>query len=224
MCLGQWKLAWTTHYKLTANINTYSVYLKSRKRMIPHKSQLLFQILRHVTSPSLTGTHVSTAPVIWPEPSVKMISVSRWIKRRCYVKTPASAVSNPPVPCQGIFTGIFINLLMSITAKVLQCGKSFTFMQIRRDVFCTSVLTCENIRPGNWEIKQALVRGIVYPPPPFSFPQNFLTHPLLKGGGATMMTWDHLIGPERGGGSINFVLVIFKKRTFCNELSYTSIA
>ena len=57
-----------------------------------------------------------------------------------------------PVLCPGIFTRrVFaVNLLASFTAKILQCGKSFLFEQIRWDVFLVfSTRVCVPILPAN---------------------------------------------------------------------------
>ena len=53
----------------------------------------------------------------------------------------------------GYFHEYFINLLASITAKILHSGKSFTFMQSGGDVFHTHIYTRENTRPWNWGVR-----------------------------------------------------------------------
>ena len=60
---------------------------------------------------------------------------------------------NPPVPCR-VFPRVFpVNLLACITAKILQCGKAFIFMQIRRDIFRNR---SNRVRtwPWNWGLLQ----------------------------------------------------------------------
>ena len=66
-----------------------------------------------------------------------------------------------PPPLQGSNTNpqfharVFpVHLLESITAKTLQCRKSFTFMQTRGDVYRTREYQRENTQPWNWGVRQ----------------------------------------------------------------------
>ena len=49
-----------------------------------------------------------------------------------------------------------MNILASITAKILQCGKSFKLMQIRGNIFPTREYHRENSPAWNWGVRRAV--------------------------------------------------------------------